>query len=241
MVARQHPACPLGCRARARRAGHCASRRAHRGAAGPHPRGHPQRRAGRHRGRHARRQAARCAGAGSRLHAGPAASRVSMPPSGMHVAPHRRLLLDACVCVPAPPMPHPADLVFLQNGMLQPWLDAKGLGDNTQVCVCVCGGGGASGCWLAGRPLQTAAARAGAGAGTHSGPAALRIMRVPHRCWCTLLWPSWGMRPWTARQTSTQRGSQQVCRGAALVVGLLQHAAKHCRATRTCAPARCRC
>jgi hypothetical protein len=113
--------------------------------------------------------------------------------------------------------------------------------NRTWVCVCVCGGGGASGCWLAGRPLQTAAARAGAGAGTHSGPAALRIMRVPHRCWCTLLWPSWGMRPWTARQTSTQRGSQQVCRGAALVVGLLQHAAKHCRATRTCAPARCRC
>ena len=27
----------------------------------------------------------------------------------------------------------PADLVFIQNGMLQPWLDDKGLGDNTQV------------------------------------------------------------------------------------------------------------
>jgi hypothetical protein len=26
-----------------------------------------------------------------------------------------------------------ADLVFIQNGMLQPWLDEKGLGDNTQV------------------------------------------------------------------------------------------------------------
>lgn len=26
-----------------------------------------------------------------------------------------------------------ADLVFLQNGMLQPWLDSRGLGDNTQV------------------------------------------------------------------------------------------------------------
>jgi hypothetical protein len=25
------------------------------------------------------------------------------------------------------------DLVFLQNGMLQPWLDSRGLGDNTQV------------------------------------------------------------------------------------------------------------
>lgn len=27
----------------------------------------------------------------------------------------------------------PADLVFIQNGMLQPWLDARGLGNNTQV------------------------------------------------------------------------------------------------------------
>ena len=26
-----------------------------------------------------------------------------------------------------------ADLVFIQNGMLQPWLDEKGLSDNTQV------------------------------------------------------------------------------------------------------------
>lgn len=26
-----------------------------------------------------------------------------------------------------------SDLVFLQNGMLQPWLDSRGLGDNTQV------------------------------------------------------------------------------------------------------------
>lgn len=25
------------------------------------------------------------------------------------------------------------DLVFIQNGMLQPWLDANGLGENTQV------------------------------------------------------------------------------------------------------------
>lgn len=31
-------------------------------------------------------------------------------------------------------MPH-ADLVFIQNGMLQPWLDEKGLGDNTQACT----------------------------------------------------------------------------------------------------------
>jgi hypothetical protein len=28
---------------------------------------------------------------------------------------------------------HTTDLVFLQNGMLQPWLDSRGLGDNTQV------------------------------------------------------------------------------------------------------------
>ncbi|KXZ51723.1 hypothetical protein GPECTOR_11g170 [Gonium pectorale] len=27
------------------------------------------------------------------------------------------------------------DLVFIQNGMLQPWLDARGLGENTQVLV----------------------------------------------------------------------------------------------------------
>lgn len=27
----------------------------------------------------------------------------------------------------------PADLVFIQNGMLQPWLDSKGLGENTQA------------------------------------------------------------------------------------------------------------
>lgn len=31
-------------------------------------------------------------------------------------------------------VPH-ADLVFIQNGMLQPWLDEKGLGDNTQACA----------------------------------------------------------------------------------------------------------
>lgn len=28
-----------------------------------------------------------------------------------------------------------ADLVFIQNGMLQPWLDDRGLGDNTQALV----------------------------------------------------------------------------------------------------------
>ncbi len=39
---------------------------------------------------------------------------------------------------PPPPLPRlpisRADLVFIQNGMLQPWLDSRGLGDNTQVC-----------------------------------------------------------------------------------------------------------
>ena len=37
--------------------------------------------------------------------------------------------------VEATPADRRADLVFIQNGMLQPWLDAKGLGDNTQVLV----------------------------------------------------------------------------------------------------------
>ena len=46
---------------------------------------------------------------------------------------------------PPPPATHPppatnlvcvrADLVFIQNGMLQPWLDARGLGSATQVLV----------------------------------------------------------------------------------------------------------
>ena len=33
----------------------------------------------------------------------------------------------------ATPADRRADLVFIQNGMLQPWLDSQGLGDNTQV------------------------------------------------------------------------------------------------------------
>jgi hypothetical protein len=37
--------------------------------------------------------------------------------------------------VNATPEDRREDLVFIQNGMLQPWLDAKGLGDNTQVLV----------------------------------------------------------------------------------------------------------
>lgn len=35
--------------------------------------------------------------------------------------------------VDATPEDRSKDLVFTQNGMLQPWLDARGLGDNTQV------------------------------------------------------------------------------------------------------------
>ena len=30
----------------------------------------------------------------------------------------------------------PADLVFIQNGMLEPFLNQRGLGDNTQVSAC---------------------------------------------------------------------------------------------------------
>jgi len=37
--------------------------------------------------------------------------------------------------VDATPAERREDLVFIQNGMLQPWLDAAGLGDNTQVLV----------------------------------------------------------------------------------------------------------
>lgn len=37
--------------------------------------------------------------------------------------------------VDATPPERRDDLVFIQNGMLQPWLDAAGLGDNTQVLV----------------------------------------------------------------------------------------------------------
>jgi ketopantoate reductase len=37
--------------------------------------------------------------------------------------------------VDATPEARRKDLVFIQNGMLQPWLDARGLGGNTQVLV----------------------------------------------------------------------------------------------------------
>ncbi|KAK9864249.1 hypothetical protein WJX84_004690, partial [Apatococcus fuscideae] len=37
--------------------------------------------------------------------------------------------------VNATPEPRRKDLVFIQNGMLQPWLAERGLADNTQVLV----------------------------------------------------------------------------------------------------------
>ncbi len=42
---------------------------------------------------------------------------------------------DLAAIVEATPESRRKDLVFIQNGMLQPWLDARGLGDNTQVLV----------------------------------------------------------------------------------------------------------
>ena len=42
---------------------------------------------------------------------------------------------DLEAVVEATPVERRKDLVFIQNGMLKPWLDAKGLEDNTQVLV----------------------------------------------------------------------------------------------------------
>ena len=42
---------------------------------------------------------------------------------------------DLAAIVESTPPARRKDLVFIQNGMLQPWLDARGLGDNTQVLV----------------------------------------------------------------------------------------------------------
>jgi len=42
-------------------------------------------------------------------------------------------LLDQQTCLPVHLSQTAADLVFIQNGMLQPWLDERGLGDATQV------------------------------------------------------------------------------------------------------------
>lgn len=54
----------------------------------------------------------------------------SFPPGPIYVCTRNDALegiIDAC------PEQRKGDLVFLQNGMLQPFLDARGLGDNTQV------------------------------------------------------------------------------------------------------------
>ncbi|KAK9811658.1 hypothetical protein WJX72_007728 [[Myrmecia] bisecta] len=42
---------------------------------------------------------------------------------------------DLQAVVDSTPPDRRKDLVFIQNGMLQPWLDERGLGDNTQVLV----------------------------------------------------------------------------------------------------------
>ena len=45
---------------------------------------------------------------------------------------------DLQAIVDATPAGRREDLVFIQNGMLQPWLDAQGLGENTQVRAAGC-------------------------------------------------------------------------------------------------------
>lgn len=54
------------------------------------------------------------------------------PPGPILVATRNDVLDDI---VDRTPPDRRKDLVFLQNGMLQPWLDSRGLGDNTQVLV----------------------------------------------------------------------------------------------------------
>ncbi len=83
-------------------------------------------------------------------HAPPSSSPTFRP----CVHPDVQLSAMSLPCLPNLPLntrlliaaPHPtthADLVFIQNGMLQPWLDARGLGENTQVRSG--SGGGAAG------------------------------------------------------------------------------------------------
>jgi hypothetical protein len=107
-----------------------------------------------------------------------------------------QVVLAAAQPVPAPPC-WPSDLVFIQNGMLQPWLDAQGLGEATQVCC----------------PLS----HLRQGQLTHNAPCSMSLAamiqaalplhsRSPARdlfgrCWCTLQWPRRAMPPPTARQT----------------------------------------
>jgi hypothetical protein len=72
-------------------------------------------------------------GGDSILRRGEAFDLSRCPPSGPILVATRNDALQAVV--DATPEQRRQDLVFLQNGMLQPWLDARGLGDNTQVLV----------------------------------------------------------------------------------------------------------
>jgi ketopantoate reductase len=58
--------------------------------------------------------------------------RVDGPPGPIIVTTRNN---DLQAVVDATPADRREDLVFIQNGMLQPWLDERGLGDNTQVLV----------------------------------------------------------------------------------------------------------
>lgn len=58
--------------------------------------------------------------------------KIEGPPGPIIVA-TRNDALDGIV--DATPEDRRKDLVFIQNGMLQPWLDSRGLGDNTQLLV----------------------------------------------------------------------------------------------------------
>lgn len=58
--------------------------------------------------------------------------KIEGPPGPIVVA-TRNDALDGIV--DATPEGRRKDLVFIQNGMLQPWLDSRGLGDNTQLLV----------------------------------------------------------------------------------------------------------
>jgi len=85
---------------------------------------------------------------------------------------------------PGPPnsrRARPADLVFIQNGMLQPFLDRRGLGDNTQVVAPPA---------PRRAPLRSAQVALQGRALTPTSPRP--------RCWCTLRSPSAATRPWTA-------------------------------------------
>jgi hypothetical protein len=107
---------------------------------------------------------------------------------------------DLQAIVDATPADRREDLVFIQNGMLQPWLDAQDLGENTQVR---CGASGRP-AWLAGGAPSVAWLGPRPGTGMRLPDRSIRCWRC-RRCWCTLPWPRRARRPSTARPTSTQR------------------------------------